>query len=99
MTISTFDTVDPAEIQITSVYFRNPGNKQRFESYPKRMLYDGREYTFAESGMRYLIQKGQDFIKLFDVSDGQNQYRLRLDETNHWTLVNKVALDGSYASS
>jgi hypothetical protein len=76
------------EIEITSVYFRNNPQKQRFESYPKRMVYDGREYTFMESGMRYLVRKGQELIKLFDVSDGDTLYRLRLDSQNRWTLVN-----------
>lgn len=80
-------TVINNEIEITSVYFRNNPAKQRFESYPKRMVYRGREYTFMESGMRYLIQKGHDFIKLFDMSDGQSSFRLRLDSQNHWTLV------------
>lgn len=75
------------EIEITSVYFRNRAGGQRFESFPKRMLLDGREYTFAESGMRYLVRKGQELVKLFDVSDGQTQYRLRLDEQSHWSLV------------
>ncbi len=88
MEISTFST---QEIQITSVYFRNNSTEKRFESYPKRMVYGGREYTFLESGMRYLVQKGQQLVKLFDVSDGQTQYRLRLDDTNHWTLVGMKA--------
>ncbi len=88
MEISTFSTQD---IQITSVYFRNTAAGQRFESYPKRMICDGREYTFLESGMRYLVQKGQQLIKLFDVSDGQTQYRLRVDTNNHWTLVGMKA--------
>lgn len=80
-------TFSEKEIEITSVYFRNNPNKQRFESFPKRMVYDGREYTFLEDSWRYLVHKGQDLIKLFDVSDGQTQYRLRLDPANHWTLV------------
>jgi len=75
------------EIEITSVYFRPNGTQNRFESYPKRMVYDGREYTFLESGMRYLVQKGQQLVRLFDVSDGEVQYRLRLDGDNRWTLV------------
>jgi hypothetical protein len=76
------------EIEITSVYFRNSSaDKQHFESFPRRMVYDGREYNFIEDSLRYLVQKGQEFIKLFDVSDGQTQYRLRLDPGNHWTLV------------
>ena len=88
MEITTFSNKN---IEITSVYFRNNAAKQRFESYPRRMVMDGREYTFAESGMRYLVQKGQKLIKLFDVSDGQTQYRLRLDQANRWTLVDMKA--------
>lgn len=89
MEISTFST---QEIEITSVYFRGQHGKKRLESYPRRMVLDGREYTFLESGMRYLVHKGQALIKLFDVSDGQTEYRLRLDEQAHWTLVGmKVA--------
>lgn len=88
MEISHFGT---REIQITSVYFRNNPAKQRFESYPKRMVYEGREYTFVESGMRYLVHKGQQLVKLFDVNDGQTQYRLRLEGDNHWTLVGTKA--------
>jgi hypothetical protein len=80
-------TFNEQEIEITSVYFRNGSDKQRFESFPKRMVYDGREYNFLEDSWRYLVQKGQELVKLFDVSDGQTQYRLRLDPANHWTLV------------
>ncbi len=92
MNISTFgETFNEQEIQITSVYFRNNPAKQRFESYPRRMVYGGREYTFAENGLRYLIKKGQQLIRLFDVSDGETNYRLRVDESNHWTLVGMKA--------
>ena len=84
MTISYYDT---PEVEITSLYFRNNKDEQRMESFPRRMVYGGREYTFAETSMRYLVQKGQEFIKLFDVSDGQTQFRLRLDSGNHWTLI------------
>ena len=84
MTISSFEN---PEIQITAVSFRaNPGDK-RFESFPRRMVYDGREVNFMEQGMRYLVQKGQQLVKLFDVTDGQTQYRLRQDSENRWSLV------------
>ena len=89
MKIASFDT---PEVQITAVYFR-PSKQQRLESYPKRMVVGDQEYTLMENGMRYLIHKGQALIKLFDVSDGHNQYRLRLDEDQRWTLVGtKVAV-------
>lgn len=88
MTISYFDT---PEVEITSLYFRSNPTKQRLDSYPKRMVYGGREYTFIETGMRYLVDKGQELVKLFDVSDGSNQFRLRLDGADHWTLVDMKA--------
>ncbi len=89
MEISSF--ANP-EIQITSVYFRNKPGQQRLQSYPKRMVYQGQEYTFMEDGLRYLVHKGQQLINLFDVTDGQNSYRLRLDDTDHWTLVGMKAV-------
>ncbi|MDB5169458.1 MAG: hypothetical protein JWO41_814 [Candidatus Saccharibacteria bacterium] len=89
MTIRYFDT---PEVEITSLYFRSTKGKQRLESFPKKMVYGGREYTFIEQGMRYLVEKGQELVKLFDVSDGHNQFRLRLDNANHWTLVDMKEL-------
>jgi hypothetical protein len=82
---------DTREVQITSVYFRNNPAQRRLESYPRRMVMDGREYTFLESGMRYLVHKGQQLVSLFDVSDGHTQYRLRVDGENHWTLIGTKA--------
>ena len=91
MTISRYDDIQiQDEVQITAVTFRANPDDQRLESYPRRMVYDGREYTFIELGMRYLVQKGQQFIKLFDVSDGQNSFRLRC-EGEQWTLVKMQA--------
>lgn len=84
MTISHYEE---QEVQVTAVFFRNNPDKQRLESYPRRMVIDGREVNFVEQGMRYLVQKGQELIRLFDVSDGSMNYRLKLDGANHWTLV------------
>jgi hypothetical protein len=81
MTINSFNQT---EIEVTSVYFRN--SSKGIESYPKSMVYEGREYNFIEEGLRYLVKTTDRLIKLFDVSDGQMLYRLRLDD-NQWTLV------------
>lgn len=86
------ETLNTPEIQITALGFRNNPADKHLESYPRRMVLEGREYTFIDSGMRYLIKKGQQLIRLFDVSDGSTQYRLRLDGENRWTLVNMRAL-------
>jgi hypothetical protein len=88
MQISSFNT---NEVEVNSVYFRSNSSNKRFESYPKSMIYEGREYNFLEDSLRYLINSGQKLIKLFDVSDGATQYRLKLDEANHWTLINSRA--------
>ena len=74
------------EVEVTSVYFKN--SNKGLESYPRSMVYEGREYNFMEEGLRYLVNTKEQLIKLFDMSDGDLQYRLRLDNSNHWTLVN-----------
>ena len=40
---------NPKEIQITSVLFNSDGSRLRFQSYPKRLVYKGREYVLAAS--------------------------------------------------
>ena len=73
------------EVAVTSVYFR-PG--RHLKGFPKRMEYEGREYTFLESGLRYLLHKGQQLIEVFDMTDGQRAYRLAFDTAAHkWTLI------------
>lgn len=37
------------EIQIASVRFRHDASEVRFESYPKRLIYKGREYLLVET--------------------------------------------------
>lgn len=72
------------EVNITAVYFRN---KQNLKSFPKRMEYKNEEYTFIE-GLQYLVTKGQQAVRLFDMTDGTNKYRLKFDEGQFtWTLV------------
>ncbi len=74
------------EVNVNALYFRGNGN---FKAFPKRMEFNGREYTFQESGLQLLIQKGQSMVKLFEMTDGENSFRLRFDPTQHaWTLLN-----------
>lgn len=73
------------EVNVTAWYFRN--KHQRLTSFPKRMEYNEREYTFGE-GLRFLIQKGKQAVQLFDMTDGDNNYRLQFDnQQQKWTLV------------
>lgn len=72
------------EVAVTAVYF-NGGTQ--LTSYPKRIEFEGREYTFRD-GLRYLVQKGHRLIQIFDMTDGQSEYRLRFDNNDQlWTLV------------
>lgn len=71
------------EVNVNAFYFRHNKN---FKTFPKQIELDGTQYTFLENGLRYLINKGQQLIELFDMSDGRNIYRLRL-EGGRWTLV------------
>ena len=73
-------------IEVTALGFRNSKDKHQLESFPKRMVWGDREYSFADITMQYLVQKGQQLITLFDMTDGDTIYRLRL-ENDAWTLV------------
>lgn len=75
-----------APVEVTALGFRNKKNQHQLESFPKRMVWADREYTFADMTMQYLVHRGKQLIKLFDVSDGNTLYRLRL-ENDRWTLV------------
>lgn len=70
------------EVAVTAVYFRS---KEDFDTYPRRIEFEGTTYTFAD-GIRYLVRKGEQLTRLFDMTDGQAQFRLRQDADN-WTLV------------
>ena len=75
------------EVNITAVYFHN---KKSLKSFPKRMEYKNQEYIFVE-GLQYLVQKGQQAIKLFDMTDGAHKYRLKFDDQQlTWTLLSIV---------
>lgn len=80
--METFSTINK-EVNVNSFYFTNNKN---FKSFPRQIEFDGQAVSFVESGLRLLVQSGQRLAELFDMSDGQNTYRLRR-ENNNWTLV------------
>jgi len=41
-------TLNATEIQIASVRFSRDAEQIRFESFPRRLMYKGREYVLAE---------------------------------------------------
>lgn len=73
------------EVTVNSVYFNN---KKNLETFPKEMEFEGETYTFLNNGWRYLVHKGQEVIRVFSVTDGKADYRLKLDPSeSQWTLL------------
>ncbi len=71
-----------SEVNVNAYYFTGASMR----TFPRQIEYGGQAVTFA-SGLRYLVQRGAEAIRLFDMSadDGQT-YRLRQDG-EHWTLL------------
>ena len=73
------------EVTVNSVYFNN---KKDLETFPKEMEFEGETYTFLNNGWRYLVHKGQEVVRVFSVTDGKADFRLKLDPSeSHWTLL------------
>jgi hypothetical protein len=69
-------------VNVNAFYFSG----HEMKTFPKRMEYQGQAVTFAD-GLRYLVQRGQDLVKIFDMSGADDTtYRLRQDG-DQWTLV------------
>jgi hypothetical protein len=52
------------------------------------MEFEGRLVTFTETGMAHPTTKGQKMVHVFDMTDGNADYRLEFDaETLDWKLV------------
>ncbi len=82
-------------VNVVAYYFKNAG--QRLKCFPKRMEYDGRRVDFTETGLVHPTKKGQRAVHVFDMTDGNADYRLEFDAQNlDWTLV--YVADAQYAS-
>lgn len=74
------------EVSIVAYYFKN--GLRRLKCFPKRMEYQGRVIEFSETGLRHPTKKGQRMIHVFDMTDGNADYRLEFDAAAlTWTLV------------
>lgn len=72
-------------VSITAWYFRN---RRQLATYPKRMEWGGRSYTFSE-GLQYSISKAGSTTRIFDMTDGLRGYRLQCSgaDQSDWMLV------------
>ncbi len=74
-------TIINKPVQVSAVSFG-----RKFEPMPRRIEFEGRTLTFIGDGIRFLIKNNGHITRLFDMSDGAAQYRLR-HEDSRWTLV------------
>lgn len=72
------------EVTVNSYYFTK--QTRTLKSFPHEIEVDGHDVTFVDSGLSFLIKKGQGLVRLFDMNDGNSTYRLRLED-NQWALV------------
>lgn len=69
-------------INVNSFYFTSG---QNLKSFPRQIEFGNTRFTFTD-GIQYLVKKDQHAVKLFDMTDGQTTYRLRLEDES-WTLI------------
>lgn len=75
------------EVNVVSYYF----TKSR--CFPRQIEVEGESLSFLENGLRCLVQKGQDLIQIFNMTDGQKLYRLSFEPGNRtWKLLNTRSL-------
>lgn len=74
------------EVSVVAYYFKNAG--RRLKCFPKKIEYEGKSVVFEEMGLRHPTKKGQRMIHVFDMTDGQADYRLEFDAQDlNWKLV------------
>ena len=77
-----------APVDVNAYYFAG----REMKTFPKQIEYSGQAITFA-SGLRYLVQKGGEAVRLFDMSGADGlTYRLQ-QQGDSWTLL---ATKGAY---
>jgi hypothetical protein len=69
-------------VNVNAYYFAG----REMKTFPRQIEYGGEAITFA-SGLRYLVQRGAEAIRLFDMSGADGlTYRLQQNGDN-WTLL------------
>lgn len=86
------------DVAIIAYYFRS--NARRLRCFPKSMELDGRRINFTETGLVHPTRKGARMIHVFDMSDGNADYRLEFDAASlSWTLVSIADVSLTHASN
>ena len=86
------------DVNVVAYYFQNAG--RRLRCFPKRIEYSGKSITFNEMGLRHPTKQGQRMVHIFDMTDGQADYRLEFDaERLNWTLISIADMSSMPADS
>ncbi len=73
-------------VNVVAFYFRSAG--QQLLCFPKRIEFDGQRVDFTDNKAFKAIQKGQNLVQRFGMTDGAKEYELEFDDqTSNWTLV------------
>jgi hypothetical protein len=74
------------EVNVVAYYFQNIG--RRLKEFPQKVEFEGKSIVFTGDGSRRLVKKHGHLVRLFDMTDGQDTYRLEFDTQNsNWTLL------------
>jgi hypothetical protein len=69
-------------VNVSAYYFAG----REMKTFPKQIEYGGEAISFM-SGLRYLVRRGAEAVKLFDMSGADGlTYRLQQNGDN-WTLI------------
>lgn len=60
---------------------------RNFETVPKRIEFEGRTINFIDAGLRLSIKRGSEITRLFDLTDGESLFRLKLESNRTWNLL------------
>jgi hypothetical protein len=69
-------------VNVSAFYFQNG---RGLRSFPRQIEFGNTRCTFQD-GLQYSIHNGEHLVKLYDMTDGRTNYRLRLEDDT-WTLV------------
>ena len=76
-------------VNVLAYYFKANGPK--LNGFPKKIEFDGRVIEFIENGLQSLSEQGQRIVQIFEMSDGQSNYKIEFDdEKNDWKLINLI---------
>ena len=69
-------------VNVNAFYFHKG---QNLKTFPRSIEYGNDRRTFKD-GFQYLVNMGGHAVRLFDMTDGETTYRLRLED-DQWTLI------------